>query len=99
VPAKKNALKTDSDLPEIEKDLQKLECLIEEMEDSRIPLNQLVQKYEEGSKLLKNCLEVVGQAKEKIEVIQVNLDKALEDDNNPPSDASDHESSQDGQLL
>jgi len=99
VPAKKKSPKADLDLPEIEDDLRALESIIEEMEESRIPLNQLVKKYEEGSILLRSCMKAVGIAKERIEVIQVNLDKALEEDHNSLSPAPDDESPHDGQLL
>lgn len=57
--------------PSFEASLERLESLIEAMENGDIPLADLVAKFEEGSKLLKTCQAQLSQAELKIE--QLNL--------------------------
>lgn len=58
--------------PTFEESLERLEALIEGMENGDIPLADLVAKFEEGSKLLKTCQEQLKEAELKIE--KLNLD-------------------------
>lgn len=58
--------------PTFEEAVERLEELIETMEDGRSPLNELVAKYEEGSKLLRECQSQLREAELKIE--QLNLE-------------------------
>ena len=53
--------------PTFEASIQRLEELIESMEDGSAPLADLVAKYEEGSKLLKECQSQLRAAELKIE--------------------------------
>ncbi len=48
----------------------RLESLVEEMESDRMPLEQLLVAYEEGTKLVKVCQQKLGEAEKKIETIQ-----------------------------
>lgn len=52
--------------------LERLEALIESMEDGETPLAELVQKFEEGTQLLKSCQTNLKQAELTIE--KLNLD-------------------------
>ena len=54
-----------------EKSVERLEGLIQEMENGNTPLADLVVKFEEGSKLLNNCQAQLKEAELKIE--QLNL--------------------------
>lgn len=47
--------------------MERLEELIESMEDGSAPLAELVAKYEEGSKLLRECQSQLRVAELKIE--------------------------------
>lgn len=47
--------------------MERLEELIEAMEDGSAPLAELVAKYEEGSKLLRECQSQLRAAELKIE--------------------------------
>ena len=50
--------------------ISRLESLVEEMESDRMPLEQLLVAYEEGTKLIKVCQVKLTEAEKKIEIIQ-----------------------------
>ena len=54
-----------------EKSVERLEGLIQAMENGNTPLADLVAKFEEGTKLLNHCQEQLKEAELKIE--QLNL--------------------------
>ena len=60
MPAKKEA-------PTFEKSVERLEGLIQAMENGDTPLADLVAKFEEGSKLLNHCQAQLKEAELKIE--------------------------------
>ncbi len=64
MPAKKET-------PTFEKSVERLEDLIQAMENGDTPLADLVAKFEEGSKLLNHCQAQLKEAELKIE--QLNL--------------------------
>jgi exodeoxyribonuclease VII small subunit len=47
--------------------IERLESLIEALEDGDIPLHDLVEKFEQGSNLLKLCQSHLKEAEAKIE--------------------------------
>lgn len=57
--------------PTFEEAVQRLEALIEAMEDGSSPLTELVAKYEEGSKLLRECQSQLRAAELKIEKLNL----------------------------
>ncbi len=60
--------KTD-DLP-FEDALTKLEALVEGMEDGEVPLAELVERFEQGSALLRLCQKRLGEAELRIEALK-----------------------------
>lgn len=65
--------------PTFEEALEKLEALVASMESEDVPLATLVEKFEEGSKLVKVCEERLKQAELKIEKLrQENEETVLE---------------------
>ncbi|MFH1038581.1 MAG: exodeoxyribonuclease VII small subunit [PVC group bacterium] len=50
--------------------LQRLEKLVEEMEEEELPLEKSLEKYEEGTRLARLCLEKLNQAESKIELLK-----------------------------
>ena len=52
-----------------ESSLSKLEAIVEAMENSQLPLEDLVKQYEEGSRLLRACDAFLKTARERIELI------------------------------
>lgn len=53
----------------------RLESLIEAMESGDTPLAELVEKFEEGTKLLKVCRDQLNRAELKIEQLDVASDE------------------------
>ncbi len=49
--------------------MEQLEAIVEAMESEKLPLDDLVKKYEEGTKLLKICQSRITAAQEKIQLI------------------------------
>jgi exodeoxyribonuclease VII small subunit len=64
--------------PSFEDSIERLEILIESMESGDTPLADLVAKFEEGSKLLKDCQKQLKDAELKIE--KLNLDSGETED-------------------
>ena len=54
--------------PTFEDSLEKLEAIVEEMEGGDLPLERLIGRYEEGSKLLAQCERKLKDAEKKIEI-------------------------------
>jgi exodeoxyribonuclease VII small subunit len=57
--------------PTFEESVEKLEQLIEALESGETPLADLVAKFEEGSKLLKECQSQLRSAEIKIEKLNL----------------------------
>jgi exodeoxyribonuclease VII small subunit len=66
--AQNNPAKT----PPFEEALKKLEGVVEAMEADDLPLETLLAKYEEGSKLVKICQEKLSEAELKIQQLEKN---------------------------
>jgi exodeoxyribonuclease VII small subunit len=58
--------------PPFEEALKKLEGIVEAMESDDLPLETLLTKYEEGSKLVKICQEKLSEAELKIQQLEKN---------------------------
>ena len=65
-----NTAKTDS-LP-FEEALEKLESIVEAMESGELPLESLLAKYEEGTRLAKICQSKLSEAELKIQQLEKN---------------------------
>ena len=52
-----------------EKAMERLEAIVEEMESGKMPLEELLVRYEEGMKLVKVCQDRLSRAEQKIEII------------------------------
>ena len=63
--------------PTFEEALEKLEALVASMESGEVPLATLVEKFEEGSKLVKTCEERLKQAELKIEKLRQDNEKVV----------------------
>jgi exodeoxyribonuclease VII small subunit len=80
--------------PAFEEALAELEKLVAAMEEDQLPLEQLVDHYEKGSKLLARCEAVLESARKRLETITLENragpeDAAEEDDG--PGDQEDNE--------
>ena len=55
--------------PSFESAMERLETLVEQMENARLPLEELIRSYEEGTQLIKVCNERLSAAEQRIEII------------------------------
>jgi exodeoxyribonuclease VII small subunit len=70
-----------------EEALEQLEAVIEAMEAGEVPLDALVEKYEEGGKLLKRCQERLAQAELRIQKLNIDDDGQPVDMEDVPGDS------------
>ena len=56
----------------IESSLGRLESIVEEIEQTPPPLETLIERYEEGMRLLQICREKLDAAEKRIEIITLN---------------------------
>jgi exodeoxyribonuclease VII small subunit len=49
--------------------MDRLEAIVAQMESGKLPLEELIVRYEEGMKLVKICQERLASAEQKIEII------------------------------
>jgi exodeoxyribonuclease VII small subunit len=60
-----------------EEALKKLEGIVEAMEADDLPLETLLARYEEGTKLVKMCRGKISEAELKIQQLEKNADKEM----------------------
>ncbi|HEU5396936.1 MAG TPA: exodeoxyribonuclease VII small subunit [Verrucomicrobiae bacterium] len=71
-PSKAAGQSSSPKTPPFEEALKKLEGIVEAMESDDLPLEALLAKYEEGSKLVKICQEKLAEAELKIQELEKN---------------------------
>ena len=71
-PKKQTDLKNDL---HFEDAIERLEKIIGKMENERVPLEEMLKDYEEGTKLLSVCKEKISIARKKVEQINKDLNK------------------------
>ncbi len=72
-----------------EKAMSRLEAIVEQMETGKLPLEDLIVRYEEGMNLVKVCQERLTNAEQKIEIIARNsAGKAVVKDFEPAAESS-----------
>lgn len=62
--------KKDPGAPAFEEALAQLEELVEEMESDEVPLEDLIRKYEEGTRLYQLCEQRLDEARGRIEILR-----------------------------
>jgi exodeoxyribonuclease VII small subunit len=65
--SKKNELKKDG--ATFESSIERLEAIVGQMESDKLPLEELLARYEEGVKLVKLCTEKLEEAGRRMEII------------------------------
>ena len=66
---------------DLEKALNDLETLVEELESGDLPLEKAMEKFEDGIKLTRNCQSALKEAEQKVEILLKSAggEEALED--------------------
>ena len=59
--------------PAFEEAIQKLEIIVESMESGDLPLETLLQRFEEGTRLLRLCQERLAEAELKVQRLEKDL--------------------------
>ena len=77
VAVKKQKTPAPDDVP-FEEGLKKLETIVEQMEGDEMPLEDLLEHYEEDIRLAKECQEKLEAAELKIKKLQPNADGEYE---------------------
>ena len=68
----------------------RLEKIVEQMESGKLPLEDLIVRYEEGMNLVKVCQERLARAEQKIEIIaRTSAGKAIVKDFEPTPESRD----------
>jgi len=80
--------------PSFEQALEELEAIVEQMENEQLPLNELIDQYEKGVRLFSTCDKLLGEARERLELITL---KARQDPAPTTANASDSESTDHGE--
>ena len=80
-----------ADGPSFEEALLELENIVAAMEEEQLPLEELVTRYEKGSKLLARCETVLASARKRLQTIsaKASADAALSDDTDESPDEDD----------
>lgn len=55
--------------PSFEKDLERLEAIVAELEGGELSLDQSLKRFEEGVRLAKRCEKALTKAEKKIEIL------------------------------
>ena len=79
----KNRKKPASAAPEksdlnFEQAIQRLEKIVAEMEGAELPLEAVLKKYEEGTRLVRFCSQKLEEAEKKIELLTKKADGSVE---------------------
>jgi len=69
--------KQESNSLSFEEAIERLEEILQSMEEEQLPLEQLLQRYEEGVKLLRFCQEQLKAAQDRIRVLMEEEDGSL----------------------
>ena len=60
-----------------EKSIQKLEEIVQDLESGDLPLEQAIQRFEEGMRLSKHCSKMLDETEEKISVLVREIDGSV----------------------
>lgn len=66
---KSNNKDLTQDLPALEKALEEINGLVEQMENGALTLEQSLERFERGIKLIKHCQSVLTQAEQKVQIL------------------------------
>ncbi|MCW1884579.1 exodeoxyribonuclease VII small subunit [Luteolibacter flavescens] len=76
----------NGDNPSFEAALAELEEIVAAMEEEQLPLEELVSRYEKGSKLLARCETVLASARKRLQTISARAEAAEEETSDADED-------------
>ena len=75
--AKKTATRDAENEASFEQAIQRLEKIVAEMESAELPLEDILKRYEEGSRLVRFCSQKLEEAEKKIELLTQKSDGSV----------------------
>lgn len=75
--SKKAAAREPEKGPSFEQAIQRLEKIVADMESAELPLEDILKKYEEGSRLVRFCSQKLEEAEKKIELLTKKSDGSV----------------------
>ena len=63
-------MKKNNKIGNFEKDLKKLQSILDDIESDKLTLEDSIQKYKEGMELSKKCQDALDEAKQVIKVLE-----------------------------
>jgi exodeoxyribonuclease VII small subunit len=60
-----------------EQAIQRLETIVADMEGAELPLEEVLAKYEEGTRLVRHCSQKLDEAEKKIELLTKKADGSM----------------------
>ena len=84
--AKKNEAADKAEDTGFEKLLERLEKIVEEMEAGKLPLEDMISRFEEGQDLVRVCSKRLNEVQKKIEVLVKKGDKIVSGELDEPID-------------
>ena len=84
--------KKDAANPSFEQAIQRLEKIVAEMEGAELPLEDVLKRYEEGTRLVRFCTAKLDEAEKKIEIVQKKADGTVKLEPFEPADTTGDES-------
>ncbi len=65
---------------DVEKTIQELETLVEQLESGELSLDKSLKNFEKGIKLSRDCQAALGEAEQKVQILMSDELKALDPD-------------------
>lgn len=88
MPRKKSST-PPKDEPGFEEAVAELEKIVSALEEDSLPLEEMVERFEQGTNLLRRCEEVLGSARKRLKTIAARDSAASSPDASDDTDASD----------
>jgi exodeoxyribonuclease VII small subunit len=74
-----------------EQALERIEEIVSQIEDGSVPLEESIEKYAEGTKLIDHCRTVLGKAEKKIQLLTKGRNQELQNAGQLPEDDESEE--------
>jgi exodeoxyribonuclease VII small subunit len=93
------AAKPTGDAPSFEQAIERLEKIVTDMESAELPLDDLLKRYEEGTRLVRFCSAKLNEAEKKIELLTKKADGSVELTPFEPGDDEPADDDEEAKLL
>lgn len=95
---RKKATSAEESAPDFERAIAELEEIVGAMEEEELPLEELVARFEKGTKLLTRCENVLASAKKRLQTIAANQAVSAGSDQSPETSANSDDPDDDDDI-